>query len=275
MPALRPFGPGSMLIMWPRPHRSGMCGKKSTSFESAGFGRLQNSDFDMADLILTHECNRLPTQDAGTVKLTPLQHHSDEGQVIQGRRIEAAAAGEGHRDGLLLERLRLRDPSGLRRCAVACLARCDGETTKPVSVMPSGPRMCLAPDVPISAQPPLRRRWRSEPGGKLHLRKAVAPQNRVALQKLAMSMQIRRGPSGARSARPPPTRRGPSALPGSSSSALIERVCERSPGSVFAFCSCNALTFRHSSVRRPTKRTRRSVSRGPTTRTSPKTRPSF
>jgi hypothetical protein len=37
-----------------------------------------------------------------------LQHHADEGQVIGSGRIEATAAGECRRGGLLLQRLRLQ-----------------------------------------------------------------------------------------------------------------------------------------------------------------------
>src|SRR5262249_31688888 len=69
-------------------------------------GRLQNSGFNMADLILAHQCNGFRAQDAGTVELTPLQQHSDEGQVIESARIKAAAAGKGCRTDLLLERFR-------------------------------------------------------------------------------------------------------------------------------------------------------------------------
>src|ERR1700674_865814 len=57
-----------------------------------GIGRLQSFGFYMADLVFSHECNRLQAQDADVVESAPLQQHSDEGQVIGGGRIEARAA---------------------------------------------------------------------------------------------------------------------------------------------------------------------------------------
>jgi hypothetical protein len=53
LPALRPFGPGSMLIMWP-----------IDVVRERGIGRLQSSGFYMANLVFSHECNRLQAQDA-------------------------------------------------------------------------------------------------------------------------------------------------------------------------------------------------------------------